>query len=90
MAMFAFNLSYSLWIARGLWPRRTLDEYPALTWKDKMVLRLLYYVVTLGGLTIPLGLWGRLKHSLATGVRRLTLWRNRRISEQTLRRIRRP
>lgn len=63
------NWGLAFGIARDLWPPRQLANYQ-LRWFDRAYLWVLYLVVTVCGLTIPTGLFNRIRGSLAGWVRR--------------------
>jgi glycosyltransferase involved in cell wall biosynthesis len=63
------NWSFSVGIARGMWPGRLLAEY-ALSFRDRLALWLLYVGATVAGLLIPARWFSALKPRLANFVRR--------------------
>jgi glycosyltransferase involved in cell wall biosynthesis len=63
------NWGYGFGIARDLWPRHLLAEY-RLNIRDRCYLWCLYMIVTVIGLTVPAGLFNRVRYKLADIVRR--------------------
>jgi hypothetical protein len=62
------NWSYSVGIARNLWPTDLLAEYHARP-QDRLVLWLCYLSASAAGLTVPISLFGRVKGRLAEWIR---------------------
>lgn len=71
------NWGHAFGVARDLWPAHQLSEYK-LTIRDRAFLWLVYFAVTLCGLTIPSGLFNRFRARISEWVRR---WRQKLVVE---------
>jgi glycosyltransferase involved in cell wall biosynthesis len=63
------NWGHAFGVARDLWPAHQLSEYK-LRLRDRAYLWMLYFAVTVCGLTIPAGFFNRIRGRLSEWVRR--------------------